>query len=115
MADNPYFQPIMTLGSDLTARQYQTTRAQLLHNINNTMEGGDETRALDTESFSITMGHDDYLNGMMMDGVATRLQKHSNLDYEQERRFRSFVSIQLPELYIACIIMVLYWLARCNK
>jgi hypothetical protein len=51
----------------------------------------------------------------MMDGIATRLDKHSNLDYKQEKRFRSFVSIQLPELYVAYIIMVLYWLVKCNE
>jgi hypothetical protein len=62
MADNLYFQPITTLDLDLTDRQYQTTRDRLLHNINNMMEGGDETRALDTESSSITTGHDDYRN-----------------------------------------------------
>jgi hypothetical protein len=93
MADNLYSQPITTLDSDPTDKRYQTTRDQLLRNINNMMEGGDETRALDTESSSITTGHDDYWNGPVMDAVATRLDKHSNIDYKQEKRYRPFLSI----------------------
>ena len=59
MADSLYFQPATTLALGLTGNQQQTTRDQLLLNINSTMEGEGGIRALGTGSSSIIMGRDD--------------------------------------------------------